>query len=141
RPARTDSTLCFALEDDVYPGEFIGVTDNMGNSWTVIADSVPLSIDMRQGVTEGSRLNRRFSECQRRLKAYEREARKYTSGIDGDTEIIDTKGFVGLMDEYDDAVAGIIGENTDNAIGAYYLWNNYTNMSAARIDTLLAPGN
>lgn len=141
RLARTDSTLCFALEDDVYPGEFIGVTDNMGNSWTVIADSVPLSIDMRQGVTAGSRLNRRFSECQRRLKAYEREARKYTSDIDGDTEIIDTRGFVGLTGEYDDAVARIIGENHDNAIGAYYLWNNYTNMSAARLDTLLAPGN
>lgn len=84
-----------------------------------------------------SELNRKFMVCQNRMYDYEREAKKYTTDIDGYTLTFDNDGMLALIDSADAASDRIIRANMDSPIAAYYLSQTYSNMSYERLGCLL----
>lgn len=114
------------------------IADDKGHTYVFVADSVPVVIDMeRRRITSASELNRKFMVCQNRMYDYEREAKKYTTDIEGYTNTFDDDGMLALIDSADAASDRIIRANMDSPIAAYYLSRTYSNMSYERLGSML----
>ena len=98
-------------------------------TYYALADTVPLSVDMGRGITGGSDLNMRFMAVQDSIAAFEAEAKKYSTTIDGRLTVTDSCGFAALMSRLDGYVLGAIESNRDNAIHVWLLYNYYFRMT------------
>lgn len=128
----------FTYTYEAEPDQIFEIADDKGHTYAFVADSVPVVVDMGQRrVTSASDLNRRFMACQNRMHDYEREAKKYTTDIEGYTLTFDNDGMLALIDSADAASDRIIRENMDSPIAAYYLSRRYSNMGYERLVSLL----
>lgn len=108
--------------------QLLTVSDDAGHEMVIIADSVPMEIDLLSGTLTGSHQNERFAECQRRLKALELEIRKYAI-VDNGISVMDEHGYNRLAAEAHDLQLQFVRENQDCPIAAWYLANNYYAMT------------
>lgn len=128
----------FTYTYEAEPDQIFEIADDKGHTYAFVADSVPVFIDMeRRRMMSASDLNRKFMACQNRMHDYEREAKKYTTDIDGYTNTFDNDGMLALIDSADAASDRIIRENMDSPIAAYYLSRRYSNMGYERLGSLL----
>lgn len=128
----------FTYTYEAEPDQIFEIADDKGHTYAFVADSVPVVIDMeRRRMTSASDLNRKFMACQNRMHDYEREAKKYTTDIEGYTLTFDNDGMLALIDSADAASDRIIRENMDSPIAAYYLSRRYSNMGYERLGSLL----
>lgn len=117
----------------------IEVSDDQGNSMVLFTDSVPVEIDLQQMTLRGSRLNERFADCQRRLRALEPERHKYMQ-IDGsDITVMDEAGSRQLAADAHRLQMDFIRENNDNLIPVWYIAENYTMMSHEELAPCMQP--
>ncbi len=128
----------FTCTYEAEPDQIFEIADDKGHTYAFVADSVPVVVDMgRRRIMSASELNRKFMVCQNRMYDYEREAKKYTTDIDGYTLTFDNDGMLALIDSADAASDRIIRANMDSPIAAYYLSQTYSNMSYERLGSLL----
>ena len=119
----------FAFAMPLTESQLIEVSDDQGNSMVLFADSVPTDIDLRQTSLRGSRLNERFADCQRRLRALEPERYKYMQISGEDVTVMDEDGSERLAADAHRLQMDFIRENADNLIPVWYIAENYTSMS------------
>lgn len=110
-------------------GTIITIYDDRGNKIHAVADTVPLVVDMEQGIQSGSETNMRFQTVQERIKALQREAKKYIVDLDGNVEVTDSTGFFALLDTLAADVVKAVKANADNQIPAYLLYSSYQKLS------------
>lgn len=128
----------FDFRDRLHRGQFLKIFDgSSGNIWWLITDSVPVNINMGDGSLEGSGLNRRFIQYQKRIKRMTGEMRKYRLTLNGENEVLDMKGYSAIVDSIRLIMQEAIKDNPDNMIGAFFLAEDYTNMSYAQLSEAL----
>ncbi|MDE5948391.1 MAG: hypothetical protein K2G86_06375, partial [Prevotella sp.] len=128
----------FTYTYEAEPDQIFEIADDQGHTYAFVADSVAVVVDMgRRRIKSASELNRKFMDCQNRMYDYEREAKKYTTDIEGYTNTFDNDGMLALIDSADAASDRIIRANMDSPIAAYYLSHTYSNMSYERLGSLL----
>lgn len=115
----------FSFSERRLNNSMIWVSDGH-DTYFAIADSVPLNIDMNNGITAGSDVNMKFRAVQDTLKAFREEALMYATTIDGLLTITDSNGFARLKQDYKDYVIRTIKANKDNAIHAFLLYGHYS---------------
>lgn len=130
-----DGSFTYTYEAE--PDQMFEIVDDKGRKYAVIADTVPIVLDMEHRSINASDLTMKFMACQNRIHDYEREAKKYTTDIEMYTQPMDKDGLLALIDSADAATDNIIRANMDNPIAAYYLSGSYANMSYGRLGSLL----
>ena len=114
----------------------VTVSDEMGREWRLMADSIPVVIDMRTGVMSGSETNMKLGECQLRFKNIIADRQKYTVSVNGSRRIVDNEGYEALCDSLKRIEIETIG-NCDNAmVAACLLADCYSAMSYEELDGL-----
>lgn len=116
----------FSLSTSFVKDQFLMISDEKGHEMVVIADSIPMEVDLIDGTLRGSRQNERFAECQRRLKALKDECHLYATE---DATVVDTAGYHRLMTDVLQLQVQFMKENPDNLIPAWYLSQTFFNMS------------
>ena len=106
----------------------ICITDG-SNTYYAFADTVTINVDMRRGITSASETNMKLMAVQDSLKAFDTEAIKYSTTIDGRLTVTDSAGFARLMRRLDNYVMATIKANSDNAVHLFLLYNYYFRMS------------
>lgn len=123
----------FGFSIDKLLGTIITIYDDQGNEIHAVADTVPLVVDMKHGILSGSETNMRFQAIQERIKALQREAKKYIVDLDGNVEVTDSAGFFALLDTLAADVVKAVKANSDNEIPAYLLYSSYQKLSFAQL--------
>lgn len=123
----------FGFSIDKLLGTIITIYDDQGNEIHAVADTVPLVVDMEHGILSGSETNMRFQAVQERIKALQREAKKYIVYLDGNVEVTDSAGFFALLDTLAADVVKAVKANCDNEIPAYLLYSSYQKLSFAQL--------
>ncbi len=123
----------FGFSIDKLLGTIITIYDDQGNEIHAVADTVPLVVDMEHGILSGSETNMRFQAVQERIKALQREAKKYIVDLDGNVEVTDSAGFFALLDTLAADVVKAVKANCDNEIPAYLLYSSYQKLSFAQL--------
>lgn len=120
----------FMFNEKLPIGQFARISEGNENAWWVITDSVPLTIDMKDGKTEGSELNKRFLQYQIRIKRMAGELRKYMSN----SCILTPAGYNAIMDSIRMIGQEAIRENQNNVIPAFFLAEDYHNMPYEQLE-------
>ncbi|MDE6013269.1 MAG: TlpA family protein disulfide reductase [Prevotella sp.] len=123
----------FAFNGRVPMGQFVSISEGYKNTWWVITDSVPLTIDMEDGNVEGSDLNKRFLQYQRRIKRMAGELRKYMSN----NYILAQTGYNAIMDSIRMIGQEAVKENQDNVIPAFFLAEDYHNIPYEQLEKVM----
>lgn len=138
-PTKYESTLYrlrahkgrFTFSAKLPVGQFARIAGEKQNDiWWVITDSVPLTINMKDGTAEGSELNKRFLQYQKRIREMAGELRKYAS----DNDILDKAGYNAIIDSIRMIGQEAIKENQDNVIPAFILAEDYHNIPYEQIE-------
>lgn len=124
----------FSLSTSFVKDQFLMISDEKGHEMVVIADSIPMEVDLIDGTLRGSRQNERFAECQRRLKALKDECHLYATE---DATVVDTAGYHRLMTDVLQLQVQFMKENPDNLIPAWYLSQTFFNMSHEDLSAVL----
>ena len=115
----------FSFSERRLNNSMIWVSDGH-DTYFAIADSVPLNIDMNNGITAGSDVNMKFRAVQDTLKAFREEALMYATTINGLLTITDSNGLARLKQDYKEYIIRTIKANKDNAIHAFLLYGHYS---------------
>lgn len=118
--------------------QFVRIGNDDATGWTVIADGIPLEIDMESGeMKSGSETNRRLIAYQKRIKRWLSEVRKYSIEVDNYRTRIDPEGFDAVVDSVREIQAEAMHDNPDNMIPALFLSQCYTNMTYGQLCRLM----
>ncbi len=130
----------FMFLGDFHQGRLLEVSDSEGHRLLFFADSTATTVDLTQTTLTGSPQNERFADCQRRLNALKPELRKYVSnfGFNHEFEVMDAEGFSSLAADAHRLQMQFIDENTDNLIPAWYLADNFTEMTLDELSHCLS---
>lgn len=122
---------------DLPYGSVVMITDGKdGNCWTLVVDSVPVSINMENGEITASALNKRFMDYQKRILLLLRDMTKYVVDIDS-YKIMDKEGFDAARNMLDRLYYDIIRKENGNSIAKYYLADKYPGLSFAQLDSVM----
>lgn len=122
---------------DLPYGSVVMITDGKdGNCWTLVVDSVPVSINMENGEITASALNKRFMDYQKRILLLQRDMTKYVVDIDSHI-IMDKEGFDAARNMLDRLYYDIIRKENGNSIAKYYLADKYPGLSFAQLDSVM----
>lgn len=122
---------------DLPYGSVVMITDGKdGNCWTLVVDSVPVSINMENGEITASALNKRFMDYQKRILLLLRDMTKYVVDIDSHI-IMDKEGFDAARNMLDRLYYDIIRKENGNSIAKYYLADKYPGLSFAQLDSVM----
>lgn len=122
---------------DLPYGSVVMISDGSnGNCWTLVVDSVPVSINMENGEITASALNKRFMDYQKRILLLLRDMTKYVVDIDS-YKIMDKEGFDAARNMLDRLYYDIIRKENGNSIAKYYLADKYPGLSFAQLDSVM----
>lgn len=122
---------------DLPYGSVVMISDGSnGNCWTLVVDSVPVSINMENGEITASALNKRFMDYQKRILLLLRDMTKYVVDIDSHI-IMDKEGFDAARNMLDRLYYDIIRKENGNSIAKYYLADKYPGLSFAQLDSVM----
>lgn len=122
---------------DLPYGSVVMISDGKdGNCWTLVVDSVPVSINMENGEITASALNKRFMDYQKRILLLLRDMTKYVVDIDS-YKIMDKEGFDAARNMLDRLYYDIIRKENGNSIAKYYLADKYPGLSFAQLDSVM----
>lgn len=121
----------FTFSAKLPAGQFARISEgNTNNIWWVITDSIPLTINMKDGTAEGSEQNKRFLQYQKRIRKLTGELRKYASN----NYILDEDDYNAIIDSIRLIGQKTIKENQDNVIPAFILAEDYHNIPYEQLE-------
>lgn len=124
----------FSFENIMYNNEIIKVNDGIGHEMAFIVDSIPIKINMLNGVAAGSELNNKLFIYQRQIDSLVDELGKCSHYQDN--AIYDSKGFKRVLDEVTKIHVDAIRNNVDNMISVYLMNNIYKHLDIKILQNL-----
>ncbi len=130
----------FKMEISRYRNSIITLTGDNGRQLFVIADSIPVEVDMREArIIKGSDVNMRFMAVQEEIKRFATEVNKYAIKLENrDMDILDQDGHGRLFNDFKEYIIRTVNDNRNNAIPAYLLYNVYTQLSYDELERCLS---
>ena len=124
----------FSFSGSVNKDNPVTIADEQGRRWCLIADSIPVTLDLRTGAIVGSETNRKLAEAQMRFKKIFDDKRKYIVYINGTSQIVDFDGYNAFSDSLRRVEVETIRRCDDYAAAACLLADRYAAMSYEELD-------
>lgn len=131
----------FSMKCNMHLGQFAVVMDNSTERyWWLIADSVPVNINMADGTAECSDINKRFLQYQKRIATMAKELCKYKINMPYESGILDQAGYNAIIDSIEVIQWEAIKDNPDNLISTFFLTTGYQNMPYKQLEEVMKKG-